>query len=131
MNATGKRRLLKLADFLEELPKTRKFNMGLFAEKIKDGRPACGTAACAAGWAASIPAFRRAGYRLMQSRQSWGELLIVPAFGRHRADKALDVFFDITREDTINLFGSGNPNIPKNAASRIRNLVASKEARAA
>lgn len=58
----NKRRLLKLAEFLEtaELPGT--FKMSTWIEKIDDGEPACGTAACAGGWAALIPSFRRAGY---------------------------------------------------------------------
>lgn len=61
MNATGKRRLLKLAQFLETAELPGKFVMRTWAHEIENGRPACGTAACAAGWATSIPSFWRAG----------------------------------------------------------------------
>ncbi len=126
MNATGKRRLLKLADFLYSLPRRTKFNMDFFAEKIDDGKPACGTAACAAGWAASIPSFRRAGYKLIRQRHggfSGGIGAIVPAFRKARGDDALNDFFDLEHYQTIQLFGSGNPNDPKDAARRIREIV--------
>lgn len=48
-----KQRLLKLADFLEALPRG-KFNLSIIANKNHDGEEpsvkTCGTAACAIGW---------------------------------------------------------------------------------
>lgn len=127
MNATGKRRLLKLADFLDALKlKRSKFNMRIYANDItKDGKPACGTAACAAGWAASIPSFRKAGYRLACHQTGSGITQIVPVFGRAKADRAICKFFAISIDGWSTLFGPFNPNSPKKAAKRIRKLVAS------
>jgi hypothetical protein len=56
------KRLLKLADFLRTVPQ-REFNMCEWYSRVKEGE-VCKTAACAAGWACSIPSFRRAGLRL-------------------------------------------------------------------
>jgi hypothetical protein len=56
------RRLLKLADFLRTVPQ-REFDMGEWHKGSESGS-VCKTVACAAGWACSIPSFRRAGLRL-------------------------------------------------------------------
>ncbi len=52
------RRLTKLVDFMQELPpeSKKKFNM---SDMVFHG---CGTSACAAGWAETIPSFKRGGY---------------------------------------------------------------------
>lgn len=128
MNATGKRRLLKLADFLKKLPKSKGFHMRSFAEALNRGRPACGTRACAAGWAAAIPSFKRAGYHLTGKKE--GD--IIPAFKRRSGSKALEAFFDLDEAVTNELFGwfnpvtgEYNPDDPKKAAARIRKAVAS------
>jgi hypothetical protein len=60
------KRLLKLAKFLEtKVPKGR-FNYDIvfsnYSVKLKGG-PECGTAACAMGWACSIPEFRKLGLK--------------------------------------------------------------------
>lgn len=128
MNATGKRRLLKLADFLASLKLKRgQFDMRKWAHEVVDGRPKCGTAACAAGWASAIPSFRRAGYRLIRNRNySIGNIFgqaFLPAIGRKRGDDALRHFFDISGQECIELFGSHNPNGAKDAVRRIRSLV--------
>lgn len=62
MNA---KRLLKLAEFLERLPRKR-FNYATWVGDDWEGKPnlSCGTAACALGWATTIPSLRRAGLRL-------------------------------------------------------------------
>lgn len=51
------RRLLKLADFIEKLPR-KQFDITDWGHKTE-----CGTVACVAGWAGLIPAFRRAGLK--------------------------------------------------------------------
>lgn len=74
------RRLTKLADYMERLPKSagRHFNMGSwFAHEglhdhglspkqtiTKRELSLCGTTACALGWAATCPAFQRLGLGL-------------------------------------------------------------------
>lgn len=60
--ATSNRRLLKLADFLEKLPRKR-FDYGVFVGPDWEGAQdlSCGTTACALGWAAAMPEFRRLG----------------------------------------------------------------------
>lgn len=64
MNATGKRRLLKLADFLETADLPGEFNLETMAQDWRAGQPQCGTQACALGWATTIPSFRKAGLSL-------------------------------------------------------------------
>lgn len=57
--AVGNRRLLKLADFLDKLPRKRFTYDRWVAEDWTE--KSCGTAGCALGWAASMPAFQRLG----------------------------------------------------------------------
>lgn len=52
------KRLIKLANFLTELPK-EKFDYGVYARV--DGK--CGTVACALGWAGMMPCFRKVGLK--------------------------------------------------------------------
>ena len=63
-----KRRLLKLADLLQKLPRKR-FDYGRWVGDDWKGKTdlACGTTACAFGWATTIPALRKAGLRLVES----------------------------------------------------------------
>jgi hypothetical protein len=78
----AKTRLLKLAEFMERLPKEDRehFNMGVWfmhagaghGHGVSPGQVVgkkeitkCGTSACALGWATTIPAFRRAGLKLI------------------------------------------------------------------
>lgn len=63
--AVGNRRLLKLAAFLRTVP-TQKFNYAEFVGWDWQGAQdlSCGTQACALGWAATMPEFRRLGLHL-------------------------------------------------------------------
>lgn len=134
MNATGKRRLLKLADFLETKVPLNRFDMCHFAGAVADGRPACGTSACAAGWAATIPSFRAVGFRLINSRT----MGIYPGLGRARGWAALEKFFVLNRMQVCELFDTHDPRTKTMnnlhsalaAAQRIRNLVAREQAAA-
>ena len=71
--ATSDRRLRKLADFLDKLPRKR-FNYLVWVGEDWKGAPdlSCGTTACAVGWATTIPAFRRLGLRLTAGLGSHG-----------------------------------------------------------
>ncbi len=131
MNATGKRRLLKLADFLAKLPRSsaKAFDMSTLSEVPKDGRPACGTSACALGWATAVPSFRKAGLhltrgggvRLKGTRTKW---YIEVAMG----------FFDLEYNEARHLFSmrekpseSEGATARRAAVKRIRDLVKEKE----
>src|SRR5688572_29906761 len=98
------RRLTKLADYMEKLPKSaaKHFDMGAWFSHRGDHDHAigrwverdtlnyCGTTACALGWAATVPAFRRAG-------------LVVEAMqlaSNHNENVACE-FFDIDTGDKI------------------------------
>jgi len=63
-----RRRLLKLAAFLEKLPPER-FEFGTWVGASWKGAQdlSCGTTACALAWAATIPSFRAAGLYLRQT----------------------------------------------------------------
>ncbi len=62
-------RLLLLADFLDKLPPER-FNYAAWVghdwKEMED--LSCGTTACALGWAATMPEFRKLGLRLSRAR---------------------------------------------------------------
>ena len=60
--ATGNERLLKLADFLEQLPPKRFKYDEWVGEDWKGAKDlSCGTTGCALGWATTMPRFRRMG----------------------------------------------------------------------
>ncbi len=63
-----KRRLLKLADFLDTVPEER-FNFRKWVNNDWGGKAdlSCGTQACALGWATTIPSFRKLGLRLIKN----------------------------------------------------------------
>lgn len=78
LSLTAKRRIRKLITFMRSLPKSanKHFNMASFFSHTGAGHchvakgeainrkavMGCGTSACAAGWAATIPEFKRAGF---------------------------------------------------------------------
>jgi len=70
--AVKTKRLLKLADFLEKLPRKRfgydtwiSSPEDLLAKGTEDDLKNCGTTACALGWACVMPEFRRLGLRMV------------------------------------------------------------------
>ncbi len=68
MKAHFKKRLLKLADFLDKLPPKR-FDFGQWVGDDWGGKPdlSCGTTACALGWSCAMPEFRRLGLYLNEN----------------------------------------------------------------
>ena len=96
LSALSKRRLLKLADFLEKEVKPNWFNLNRWADygwKEKE----CGTTACAVGWATAIPSFRKAGLKLNNFRD--------PIFKKSTNWNAVKKFFDLpSRYDADYLF---------------------------
>lgn len=61
--SVGYRRLLKLADVLDVVPRDR-FDMSRWTSGVGFAPGRCGTAGCAAGWGATIPEFALAGFTL-------------------------------------------------------------------
>ncbi len=84
---------------------------------------ACGTTACAMGWAATIPSFRRAGLTVKTGGISGN----VEYNGFDGTLAAVD-FFKISRSDAYNLFlpggyHNGSQATPKDVARKIRAVV--------
>lgn len=128
-----KKRLLKLADFLENLPREN-FDLDTWWSpaqshvnnftKFKKNPHFCGTTACAAGWACTIPSFKRAGLTVKTTSIA-GQF--EPAFKKYRAFSALEDFFGIDDYQARQLFESGYYMFPhdgpRNVSNRIRKLV--------
>lgn len=126
-----RKRLLKLADFLETIPK-RVFDMSLWeaapATKPEGKKPGkCGFAGCALGWAAHVKLFR--GLRMFDEElyyQAKGNRMEDVAWGFHAAEE----LFEITNAQATFLFDEDSydyaelPIPPKRVAKRIRKLVA-------
>lgn len=96
----GLRRLLKLADFLDALPPAR-FDYGVWVRSDWQGSSdlSCGTAACALGWATTIPEFRKMGLRLVRRFKSG-----VPVYKSREGASAAAAFFGVTDEEAFYLF---------------------------
>lgn len=116
----NKKRLLKLAEFLENEVPRKRFDMGQWGGHSGFHENKCGSAACALGWATTIPAFRRAG--LIFSERG------IPTFEGEWGEDAGARFFNLPRGQATTLFMPGSyPNhraTPKQVAKRIRKLVA-------
>ena len=108
----GHRRLLRLAEFLETVP-PEQFDMSSWISE-------CGTAACAAGWAARIPEFNAAGYRC----DAWSG----PRFGGESLFGALRLFFGLSSsEQSEYIFGYKHYlRTPRDEAYIIREFVAAR-----
>lgn len=130
------KRLLKLIDFMDKLPRsaTKHFYMGCWFKHnadhdhgigeyiTKDALEHCGTTACALGWAAIVPGFKKAGLRVPAQ-----------AFGPEPITAAVK-FFEIDDDQAYALFNPGRygsspvPDTPKQWAKRARRLVREWEA---
>lgn len=62
-----RKRLLKLAEFLEALPR-KKFDYRFYATSEEETIRECPTTACAIGWACTMPTFKRLGAYLTVDR---------------------------------------------------------------
>lgn len=121
MTPTHKRRLLRLAKLLDTVPRERFSMSGWSNGPITKKRP-CGTTACAAGWATTIPEFRMEGlrlYRLFDHQDLF--------YRQRTADEAAELFFG--PGTFVALFDSALPGGPKTAAKRIRDYVQRKSKR--
>lgn len=140
-----KKRLLKLAAFLEALPR-KSFDYTHWAGVGFKGKltTSCGTTACALGWAAAIPSFRRLGLRLTDpDPYGWRTVQDIRSGARH-FNAAIDVFC-LTMPEAEYLFTPDEPNYgyfsfdssgledapgdsatPRQVAKHIRAFVAAK-----
>ena len=138
IKAVSKRRLLKLADFLDRLPPKR-FNYATWVGGDWDGRQdlSCGTTACALGWACTIPAFRRLGLRL----SSYGVPILLRGGTITHETAAAAFIFKIDQTHASYLFcpdyhlfserlprSPGRRASPREVAAHIRRFVAYQEA---
>lgn len=133
-----KKRLLMLADYLETIPKKR-FNLALWADgefcglSEEPSHDKCGTAACAMGWASTLPAFRKAGLTLIKRTPNES---LQPAYharndpSPHFAWNAAVAFFGLKNISPAfwlfhgDAYPSKNKTQPKTVARRIRQFVA-------
>ena len=129
---TFKRRLLKLADFLETVPRKR-FDYMQWVGKDWDGKSSlnnCGTTACALGWATAIPSLRRAGLRLKRRVPSNYVCLKEESPNYDSASRAAEKVFGLSFREFMWLFVPGDGHhkpsfkaTPKQVARHIRRFV--------
>ncbi len=114
----NKRRLRTLQKFLRTKVDPDRFDMDRWAGEIKNGKPACGTSACALGWATTIPSFRKAGLRMTKTKQI-GKIYVtitgmrhntkehyISNVSLHRSLKTAMKFFDITYTEADHIFAN-------------------------
>lgn len=126
----NKERLLKLAEFLDAVPKEQ-FNLGQWTSDGSVG--SCGTTACACGWATTIPEFREAGLRLEKQSDYFGESFHALVYEQLKNWDAVELFFGISFDDACRLFYEGaypdeDVNNPRAVADRIRDFVKTADA---
>ena len=130
-NKVGNRRLLKLAAFLETKVPRKQFDMkdrlSTKPEDLKD--PQCKTAACAMGWATTIPEFKKLGLKFTEQKNQYEETEYHVTFGKD-ADygmKSAEQLFGISDDEAWQLFNSqGYAETPKQVAKRLRRFVAGR-----
>lgn len=137
--ATGRKRLLKLADLLKADAKNKKgvkFDLSAWG-RIGDKREplSCGTTACAVGLAIISGAFKREGLRAGQFSTS----LLFPTYRHHSDWEATSAFFSITNDQAEWLFMDESYPVShqqgargeRAVAKRIRDFVAGRASPAA
>lgn len=127
----AKRRLLKLADFLENLPKS-KFDLGIIARTNHKGdTPAvetCGSAACAIGWTPVV--FPKHCCYKPREIHFLGNLSVKKLGGSKTDFAFIEEFFNITHQEACYLFVPHSYPTKRqgkmSVAKRIREFVAAK-----
>ena len=133
METKYKKRLLKLADFLEALPRKR-FYFGAWVGADWKGAQdlSCGTKACALGWAATMPTFRRLGLCLVRAEYSGGYVGLKCTDGILRgSSSAAREVFGLDLSEFEQLFAPSallSPwATPRQVAKNIRDFVEEKD----
>lgn len=128
----NKRRLLKLADFLETVPPT-KFSLRTWVQSMptqpeSETEGSCGFAGCAMGWAVHAKLFR--GLRFATSAEADEVHNPEPVYKGKIGFPAVNVLFDIDTDDSHRLFAAPRYNephtTPKQVAKRIREFCGAK-----
>jgi hypothetical protein len=99
------RRLAKLSKFLRTKVPTDRFDYGHWVGAHWKGKAdlSCGTSACAAGWATTIPEFRRRGLRL-ECDDYGGRIVFYDGYVYRSGISAVVRFFGLDFEDARMLF---------------------------
>lgn len=123
MKNSTKRKLLKLANFLERKVQEDWFNINVFAHSGFDKKE-CGTAACAAGWATQC--FWFSGLRLKPADGNSEEMQL--HYRDREGLRAVTEFFDLTHHEASYLFHpdyypAGGDTTKQNVIARMRNFV--------
>lgn len=138
MQEHTKSMLLELAALLDELPEGR-FDYDTWVGLNWGGNPdlSCGTTACAAGWATTLPSFRERGLGLISLR-GLGEVVINKSskFGIHAMAEALDIsyreaealFVPEILDLELDVWSPDRRASAKDVATHIRGWVAAKTA---
>jgi hypothetical protein len=131
----GNRRLLKLAEFLRTVPR-KKFDYRSWVGADWEGKQdlSCGTTACALGWAATMPSFRRLGMRLKTIESSMATTTYHGYVGLKDSNTTDSLWvaeqvFGLSYEDASRLFTPSEDEeeaTPKQVAKKIEQFVAKR-----
>ena len=134
--AVGLRRILKLADYVEKIPRP-KFNFNHFVGIDWEGAPdlSCGTSACAFGHASAMPFFQKLGVYLKRSKGCTYAAPALKGSPRFTFEHVSEIIFGLDAYETHALFipgyGYGGWNeqaaTPKGWARYARKFVARRQ----
>ena len=129
-------RLAQLAVYLRHVPKER-FQMASWAEgkpfcgvmdppEAEHPKPACGTTACAMGWATTYPPFRKAGLKMewdLNDKTGLGDGVI--QYKDEDGFHAARAFFNLPKDHAEYLFGglSRRTETPVKVAERLEDYI--------
>lgn len=131
---TGNRRLLKLAEFLEKLPR-KKFDYTHWYRAQSSDAYKCGTTACAIGWAATMPEFKRLGLKInvrdgcdvINGYEKVPVKVGTPVCGGYQEEAVAIPLFGLADDEALDLFFPKTTNedraTPKYVAKKIRKFV--------
>jgi len=138
MTAAHRKRLLLLAEFLRTKVPEDRFKMHYWVAPGWKGSQtlSCGTSACALGWAATVPALRRAGLRLVRGDWDiWDNVPLVgwrnPRTGRvlKNPEEAAARVFGLDGAGFTELFADAEFMTPTEKADQIEAYVRRTEGR--
>lgn len=123
-------RLERLATALERIAKrplkNMRFNLREWRSTgLKKNTNGCGTAACAVGYACTLPSFKKEGLYLGDENES---SYAGPMFDGHRCWDAVSVFFNLSYSTSMYLFSADyyarwQRDKPQAVAKRIRQFI--------
>ena len=145
LSKLAKRRLGQLIEFMSKVPKEYGAHFHMKSWVMHNGNWAnvignhgikkaadvdqeklieCGMSACALGWGATIPSFKRAGLKLRVKKDGWSPGVLEPVYKGAADMDAAEKFFDIDEELAVRLFGPDNDDrTQREWAKRAKALV--------